>query len=296
MPGPVLSKSVRNELLPVSTKPPARLPVTVFGFMSLGMIDEVFTIWLDGGGIGFFLRRDVKSKPAVANKTAIAAKIATAFSSIKLGSVGALGGGTLAITGFAKSAFGDSTFGASDLGASVLAALAASVLAASTLGGSAFARSAFGASTLGASPLGASNLEPSIFAASTFGGSIAFAGSPSLPGAAAGVTCATEGGTTILAGSAALGLSSTFAVLMSTAFASTAFEGAGTPFNSISSRILTICFSRSATRELASFKRLSFAIASSFNAFNWSCTALDDPFAPALPVFELPPSDLAIFN
>src|SRR5713101_683071 len=36
VPGPVLSKSVRKELLPVSTRPPPAFPVVVLGFRSEG--------------------------------------------------------------------------------------------------------------------------------------------------------------------------------------------------------------------------------------------------------------------
>src|SRR5271154_3280857 len=60
VPGPVLSKSVRNEELPVSTRPPPAFPVFVLGLRSEG---KALVIELLGPASARAFRRRMKRKP-----------------------------------------------------------------------------------------------------------------------------------------------------------------------------------------------------------------------------------------
>src|SRR5436190_23693932 len=168
-PGPVLSKSVRKELLPVSTRPPPGFPVSVVGLRSEG---KLLVIELLGPASARSFRRRMNMKaPAPSRPSARTPPPMSGRLSIR-SSVQSLGGGA----GFfgAAAAFGGAGFDAS-------ATLGASAgFPASVLGGSpAFGGSAFGASaTFGGSDFGAS----AGFTSATFGASFA--------GAAGGGTAA----------------------------------------------------------------------------------------------------------
>ena len=128
------------------------------------------------------------------------------------------------------------------------------------LGGTGFASAA----TATVSVFGAPTFASADFA-STFAASLVASVAP----ATDGVTCATltsAGEATVATGGA--GLTSAFgAVLSSTLAASFASAGAPRPFTSASFFIVVICFSRSVTREFASFNAFSRAIFSSLAAF-----------------------------
>ena len=97
----ILSKSVRKELLPVSTRPPTLASVTVFVLISDGINDDVCAIELFGPPA--FLRRRIKANnPAPMTAAPPTPAMIGKFSitvSINSGSGGG-GGGTFGASGF----------------------------------------------------------------------------------------------------------------------------------------------------------------------------------------------------
>src|ERR1700752_4743284 len=130
-PGPVLSKSVRNELLPVSTRPPPAFPVPVAGLRSEG---KALVIELLGPASAAAFRRRTKRKPPTITPRATTPPAIHGQLSMT-SSIQSLGGGPAAFLGAAGAALGGAGFASATLGGSA------------GLGASAgFGASAFGAS------------------------------------------------------------------------------------------------------------------------------------------------------
>src|ERR1700682_3188538 len=154
VPGPVLSKSVRKELLPVSTRPPPDFPVLVLGLRSEG---KALVIELLGSASARFFRRRTKRKPPSSNAANAPTPIAryaglSSSSSVKLFGAGALRGVTLGGADLAASeatgggaVFAGSGAGSAGLGGS--AGVGASTGAAVAFGGSAGAGAGAGVGT-----------------------------------------------------------------------------------------------------------------------------------------------------
>src|SRR6185312_15112615 len=140
VPGPVLSKSVRNELLPVSTRPAAGFSV-VPGFRSDG---NALDIWLGSPSYPAERRRRRAMKPAMP-RSAITPTPPARYSGLSRRSSTRLGGGGARFFGAAffgtglgaAAVFGASGLGASAFGASLVGACVAGD-AASVVGVSAF--------------------------------------------------------------------------------------------------------------------------------------------------------------
>ena len=176
----------------------------------------------------FFLRRDMNNSKPVPINATLPPPIANALSSRKLGAGAGGGASFLGKSGFASSGF---------------AAAAMSVF-----GGSDFVSADF---------------------KSALGGSLV-ASLAATVAATGGVTCATlmSGGGTG-SGVAGAGLASNFAGALSSGLAAIFISaGAPRPFTSASFFMVVICFSKSDTRELASFSAFSRTIFSSLSAFS----------------------------
>src|SRR6476659_2327664 len=132
VPGPVLSKSVRKELLPVSTRPPPAFPWLGSGLRSEG---NALVIELDGPASALSFRRRRKRKAPAPRMPAIASPPMPRYiglsiaSSMKLFSTTGAGflGGVAGLGGAleASATFGGSAgfAGSAGFGASVLASL-----------------------------------------------------------------------------------------------------------------------------------------------------------------------------
>src|SRR5205814_9084199 len=131
----VLSNTVMNELLPVSTTPPLSFPVSVLGLRSEG---KAIVIELVGPASARSFRRRMKANaPNPSNPASAIAPTRTGQLSRRSSTMDGGGGAGFfaAAAGLGGAAFGASaTFGAS------------AGFAASAFGGSAFGASAFGAS------------------------------------------------------------------------------------------------------------------------------------------------------